>query len=203
MRWAAAGYPIVLGSRSCEKAAAAAREIKFGNGRATGPRRTTTQALHALRTSSSSRYRFQITQRSSTRSAARSPQDRRRYHCAAGAAQSYRSCSFPPKARLRSLLKSVWAPVRASSRFHHVAAAKLRAGGAIDATCLCSATNAKRATRSSHSPMQSARAVSTAGPLPTRGGRSVDINPDRINRRYKVDGAGIRITGTFANTTSS
>ncbi len=24
-----------------------------------------------------------------------------------------------------------------------------------------------------------------------------------INRRYKVDGAGIRITGTFANTTSS
>jgi 8-hydroxy-5-deazaflavin:NADPH oxidoreductase len=32
MRWAAAGYPVVLGSRSREKAEAAAREIKTGSG---------------------------------------------------------------------------------------------------------------------------------------------------------------------------
>ncbi|HUP95873.1 MAG TPA: NADPH-dependent F420 reductase, partial [Burkholderiales bacterium] len=32
MRWAAAGYPVVLGSRSREKAEAAAREIKTANG---------------------------------------------------------------------------------------------------------------------------------------------------------------------------
>ena len=32
MRWAAAGYPVVIGSRSREKAEAAAREIKSGNG---------------------------------------------------------------------------------------------------------------------------------------------------------------------------
>src|SRR5688572_32778055 len=32
MRWAAAGYPVVLGSRSREKAQSAASEIKTGNG---------------------------------------------------------------------------------------------------------------------------------------------------------------------------
>ncbi|MCI3953260.1 MAG: F420-dependent reductase, partial [Burkholderiales bacterium] len=32
MRWAAAGYPVVLGSRSREKGVAAAREIKPGSG---------------------------------------------------------------------------------------------------------------------------------------------------------------------------
>src|SRR6185437_6565016 len=32
MRWAGAGYPVVLGSRSSEKAKAAARDIEPGNG---------------------------------------------------------------------------------------------------------------------------------------------------------------------------
>ena len=39
MRWAAAGYPVVLGSRSSEKAKAAARDIEPRNGAPAGARR--------------------------------------------------------------------------------------------------------------------------------------------------------------------
>jgi hypothetical protein len=94
--------------------------------------------------------------------------------------------------------------VRVVSAFHHVGAAKLRAGGEVDCDVLVFGND--RAARDA--------VIALADAIGTRG---IDGGPIAnsvaaealtsvligINRRYKVDGAGIRITGTFGGATDA
>jgi len=88
--------------------------------------------------------------------------------------------------------------VRVVSAFHHVAAAKLRAGGAIDCDVLVFGNDRE----ARDAVIALADAVGTrgidGGPIANSvAGEALTAVLIGINRRYKVDGAGIRITGNF------
>jgi NADPH-dependent F420 reductase len=196
MRWAAAGYPVVLGSRSREKGVAAAREIKPGSG-APPVRGDTNQA--AARVADIVVIAVPFSSHDATLDEIRSavsgkivvdavvplvpPKVARVQLPAQGSAAQI------AQARLGDA-------VRVVSAFHNVGAAKLKAGGAVDCDVLVFGDD--RAARDT--------VIALADALGTRG---IDGGPLAnsaaaealtsvligINRRYKIDGAGIRITG--------
>jgi len=204
MRWAAAGYPIVLGSRSREKAAAAAREIKFGNGAPpvrgddnAGAARAADIVVITVPFSNHAAILDEIS------------------GAVAGKIVVDTTVPLvPPKVSLVQLpaqgsaalitQERLGASARVVSAFHHVAAAKLRAGAAIDCDVLVFGNDRE----ARDAVIALADAVGTrgidGGPIANSvAGEALTSILIGINRRYKVDGAGIRITGTFANTTSS
>jgi 8-hydroxy-5-deazaflavin:NADPH oxidoreductase len=196
MRWAAAGYPVVLGSRSSEKAKAAARDIEPGNGAPpvrgddnAGAARAGDIVVIAVPFSSHDAILDEI-----------------------GDAVAGRIVVdavvplVPPRVSLVQLPAQGSAAQIAHERigdkalvvsaFHNVSAAKLQAAGAIDCDVLVFGND--RAARE--------RVIALADAIGTRG---IDGGPIAnsvaaealtsvligINRRYKVDGAGLRITG--------
>jgi 8-hydroxy-5-deazaflavin:NADPH oxidoreductase len=202
MRWAAAGYPVVLGSRSREKAEAAAREIKPGNGAPpvrgddnAGAARAGDIVVIAVPFSNHDTILGEI------------------IDAVAGKIVIDAVVPLvPPKVSLVQLPAQgsaaqiaqarLGGAARVVSAFHNVGAAKLRAGGAVDCDVLVFGND--REARDT--------VIALADAIGTRG---IDGGPIAnsvaaealtsvligINRRYKIDGAGIRITGTFGGAT--
>ncbi len=204
MRWAAAGYPVVIGSRSREKAQAAAREIKPANGAPAvrgednaNPARTGDIVVIAVPFSNHAAILEEIRD------------------CVVGKIVVDAVVPLvPPKVSLVQLPAQGSAAqiaqallgesVRVVSAFHHVGAAKLRAGGAVDCDVLVFGND------------REARGIVIAL-ADAIGARGIDGGPIAnsvaaealtsvligINRRYKVDGAGIRITGIVGGAAGS
>lgn len=200
IRWSAAGYPVVLGSRSSEKAAAAAREIEPGNG---APPARGDDNVGAARAGD-------VVVIAVPYSGHDAILDEIRDVVAGKIVVDAVVPLVPPKVSLVQL------PARGSaaqiaherigdtalvvSAFHNVSAAKLRTPGDVDCDVLVFGND--RAARD--------RVIALAGAIGMRG---IDAGPIAnsvaaealtsiligINRRYKVDGgAGLRITGKFS-----
>jgi len=199
MRWAGAGYPVVLGSRSSEKAKAAARDIEPGNGAPPvrgddnlGAARAGDIVVIAVPFSSHDAILDEI-------------EDAVVGKIVVDAVVPL----VPPRVSLVQLPaqgsaaqiahERIGDTARVVSAFHNVGAAKLRAGGAVDCDVLVFGND--RSARDSVIAL--AEAIGTRGidggpianSLAAEALTSILIG---INRRYKVDGAGLRITGNFS-----
>jgi NADPH-dependent F420 reductase len=196
MRWAAAGYPVVIGSRSPEKAAAAARAITAENG-APPVRGDSNEA--AARAGDIVVIAVPFSSHDTTL-------DEIKNAVAGKIVVDAVVPLVPPKVSLVQLPAQGSAAqmaqarlgdsVRVVSAFHNVGAAKLAAGGAVDCDVLVFGNDRP----SRDTVIALAHALGTrgidGGPLANSAAAealtSVLIG---INRRYKIDGAGIRITG--------
>jgi len=199
IRWAGAGYPVVLGSRSSEKAKAAARDIEPGNGAPPvrgddnlGAARAGDIVVIAVPFSSHDAILDEI-------------EDAVVGKIVVDAVVPL----VPPRVSLVQLPaqgsaaqiahERIGDTARVVSAFHNVGAAKLRAGGAVDCDVLVFGND--RSARDSVIAL--AEAIGTRGidggpianSLAAEALTSILIG---INRRYKVDGAGLRITGNFS-----
>jgi len=200
MRWAAAGYPVVLGSRSREKAEAAAREIQSGNG---APPVRGDSNEGAARAGDIVVIAVPFSSHDSTL-------DEIKDAVAGKIVVDAVVPLVPPKVSLVQLPPQGSAAqiaqarlgdsARVVSAFHNVGAAKLQAGGAVDCDVLVFGND--RAARDT--------VIALADAIGTRGidggpianavaGEALTSILIGINRRYKVDCAGIRITGTFGS----
>lgn len=198
VRWAAAGYPVVIGSRSREKAEAAAREITPGNGAPpvrgednAGAARTGEIIVLAVPYANHDAILDEIRDAVMGKIVVDAvvPLVPPRVSVVQLPAQG--SAAQIAQARLGS-------GTRVVSAFHHVAAAKLRGGGAVDCDVLVFGND--RAARDAVIAL--AEAIGTrgidAGPIANAvAGEALTSILIGINRRYKVDGAGIRITGSL------
>jgi NADPH-dependent F420 reductase len=199
MRWAAAGYAVVLGSRSREKAEAAARNIEPGQSAPlargddnVGAARTADIVVIAVPFASHDAILDEIADVVAGKIVVDTvvplapPKVSLVQLPAQGSAAQIAQARIGDKARV-------------VSAFHNVSAAKLRAAGEIDCDILVFGND--RAARDS--------VIALADALGTRG---IDGGPIAnslaaealtsviigINRRYKVHlGAGLRITGDF------
>jgi NADPH-dependent F420 reductase len=200
MRWAAAGYPVVIGSRSREKAESVAREITVGNG---APPVRGDSNEGAARAGDIVVIAVPFSSHDSTL-------DEIKDAVAGKIVVDAVVPLVPPKVSLVQLPPQGSAAqmaqarlddsVRLVSAFHNVGAAKLKAGGAVDCDVLVFGND--RAARDTVIAL--ADAIGTRGidggalanSVAAEALTSVLIG---INRRYKVDCAGIRITGTFGS----
>jgi hypothetical protein len=200
VRWAAAGYPVVLGSRSREKAEAAAREIEPGNG---APPVCGDSNEGAARAGDIVVIAVPFSSHDSTL-------DEIKDAVAGKIVVDAVVPLVPPRVSLVQLPAQGSAAQMAQARlgegtrvvsaFHHVGAAKLRAGGAVDCDVLVFGND--RAARDAVIAL--AEAIGTrgidGGPIANAvAGEALTPILIGINRRYKVDCAGIRITGTFGS----
>ena len=194
-RWAAAGYDVIIGSRSREKAEAAAREpAEGGPGSLRGD-----DNLGAARSGDVIVLAVPYASHNATLEELR---DAVRGKIVVDAAvplvpPKVSTVQLPPEGSAAQIAQALLGDeVRVVSAFHNVGAAKLQSGGSVDCDVLVFG-NSKEAREAV---MKLADAAGTRG---IDGGvlansaaaealTSILIG---INRRYKVDGAGIRITG--------
>lgn len=202
MRWAAAGYPVMLGSRSREKAEAAAREIKPGNG-APPVRGDNNQS--AARAGDIVVIAVPFSSHDSILAEIKDAVAGKIVVDAVVPLVPPRVSlvQLPPQGSAAQMAQArLGDSVRVVSAFHNVGAAKLRAGGAVDCDVLVFGDD--RAARDT--------VIALADAIGTRGidggalansvaGEALTSILIGINRRYKVDCAGIRITGTFGSAT--
>jgi hypothetical protein len=195
-RWAAAGYPVVLGSRAREKAVAAAREMTAGNGAAfvtgddnLGAARTADIVVIAVPYANHDAILAEI-----------------KPAVAGKIVVDAVVPLVPPKVSVVQLPEGGSAAaiaqrilgdtVRLVSAFHNVGAAKLRGGGPVDCDVLvCGDDKAARDIVIGLANAAGTRGVDggvLANSVAAEALTSILIG---INRRYKVNGAGIRITG--------
>lgn len=196
MRWAGAGYAIVLGSRSREKAEAAARDIQPGNGAPAvrgddnaGAAGAGDIVVIAVPYSNHDAILEEI-----------------RPHVAGKIVIDAVVPLMPPKVSVVQLPAQGSAAqiaqarlgdvARVVSAFHNVAAAKLQAGGAVDCDVLVFGDDRE----ARDSVIALAQAIGTrgidGGPIANSvAAEALTAILIGINRRYKVAGAGIRITG--------
>lgn len=196
MRWAAAGYPVVLGSRSREKAEAAAREIKIANGAPpvrgednAGAARAGDIVVIAVPYSNHDAILEEISDA-----------------VAGKIVVDAVVPLIPPKVSVVRLPENGSAAQAAQTRlgnrarvvaaFHNVAAAKLQSGGAVDCDVLVFGNDRE----AREAVIALAEAAGTrgidSGPIENAvAGEALTAVLIGINRRYKVAGAGIRITG--------
>jgi len=197
-RWAAAGYPVVLGSRLREKAEAAARDIQPADGAPpvrgddnAGAARAGDIVVIAVPYSSHDAILDEI-------------KDAVAGKIVVDAVVPL----VPPKVSLVQLpaqgsagqiaQERIGDSARVVSAFHNVAAAKLQGGGAIDCDVLVFGND--RDARDAVIAL--AEAIGTrgidGGPIANSVvGEALTSILIGINRRYKVPGAGIRITGAL------
>lgn len=203
MRWAAAGYPVVLGSRSRGKAETAAREIKPGNG-APPVRGDTNEG--AARAGDIVVIAVPFSSHDSTL-------DDIKDAVAGKIVVDAVVPIVPPRVSLVQLPREGSAAqmaqarlgdsVRVVSAFHNVGAAKLKAGGPVDCDVLVFGND--RAARDAVIALADATGTrgidggALANSVAAEALTSVLIG---INRRYKVDCAGVRITGSFGSAAS-
>lgn len=196
MRWAAAGYPVVLGSRSREKGEAAAREIKSGNGAPPvrgdtneGAARAADIVVIAVPYSNHDATLDEISSAVSGKIVVDA--------VVPLVPPKVARVQLPEQGSAAQIAQTrLGATVRVVSAFHNVGAEKLKAQGPVDCDVLVFGDD--RAARDT--------VIALADALGTRGidggplGNSVAAEALTsvligINRRYKIDGAGIRITG--------
>jgi len=199
MRWAGAGYPVVLGSRSSEKAKAAARDIEPGNGAPPvrgddnlGAARAGDIVVIAVPFSSHDAILGEIGDAVVGKIVVDAVVPLVPHRVSLVQLPAQGSAAQIAHERIGDTARVV-------SAFHNVGAAKLRAGGAVDCDVLVFGND--RSARDS--------VIALAEAIGTRG---IDGGPIAnsvaaealtsiligINRRYKVDGAGLRITGNFS-----
>lgn len=196
MRWAGAGYAIVLGSRSREKAEAAARDIQPGNGAPAvrgddnaGAAGAGDIVVIAVPYSNHDAILEEI-----------------RPHVAGKIVIDAVVPLMPPKVSVVQLPAQGSAAqiaqarlgdiARVVSAFHNVAAAKLQAGGTVDCDVLVFGDDRE----ARDDVIALAQAIGTrgidGGPIANSvAAEALTAILIGINRRYKVAGAGIRITG--------
>ena len=198
MRWAAAGYPVVLGSRSSERAKAAARDIESGKG---APPVCGDDNLGAAQAGDIVVIAVPFSNHETIL-------DEIRDAVAGKIAVDAVVPLLPPKVSLVQLpaqgsaaqiaQERIGDTARVVSAFHNVGAAKLRAGGAVDCDVLVFGND--RAARDSVIALVEAIGTRGIDGGPIANSASAEALTSiliGINRRYKVDGAGIRITGNF------
>jgi len=198
IRWAAAGYPIVIGSREAAKAEAAASSLSAGTRAVavrgmdnlaaahvaeiavvTVPFATHLAILGEVRSELSGKILIDTTVPLMPPKVA--------------------TVQLPPEGSAAVAAQRLLGPkVRVVSAFQNVAAHKLQAGQPIDCDVLvCGDDKAAREAVIGMATAIGLRGID-AGPLANSAAAealtSILIG---INRRYKVDGAGIRITGDF------
>ena len=195
MRWASAGYPVVLGSRSREKAQAAARAIQPGNGAPpvrgednAAAARGADVVVIAVPYSNHDAILEEIRDGVAGKIVVDAvvpliPPKVSQVH-------------LPPQGSAGQIAQDrLGEHARVVSAFHNVAAAKLKAGGEVDCDVLVFGND--REARDA--------VIALAEAAGTRGidggtiansvvGEALTAVLIGINRRYKVPGAGIRIT---------
>jgi NADPH-dependent F420 reductase len=200
MRWAAAGYPVIIGSRDAAKAEAAASAIRPGGG---APAVRGADNESAARAGEIVVVTVPFASHASTLEAI----------CEAAVGKILVDTTVPlvpPKVATVQLppegsaavaaQRLLGDAVRVVSAFQNVAAHKLQTGQTIDCDVLvCGNDRAARDIVIGLAQSIGLRGVD-AGPLANSAAAealtSVLIG---INRRYKIDGAGIRITGSFGS----
>ena len=195
-RWALAGYPVVLGSRSREKAQVVAREIESGNG---APSVRGEDNATAARTADIVVIAVPYANHDATLN-----------EIADGVGgkivvdavvplvpPKVSQVQLPPQgSAAQAAQQRLGANARVVAAFHNVAAAKLKSRGPVDCDVLVFGDD--REARDT--------VVQLANALGTRGvdsgvlanavaGEALTSVLIAINRRYKIPGAGIRITG--------
>jgi len=198
-RWAAAGYPVILGSRDPEKASAAAQGISgvvaisgTDNRSAaiageivvvTVPFASHRAILEEIRPAVSGKIVIDTTVPLMPPKVA--------------------TVQMPPEGSASlAAQRLLGEQVRVVSAFQNVAAHKIQKGEAIDCDVLVAGDDkAARETVIALAAAIGLRGID-AGPLANSvAAEALTSILIGINRRYKVDGAGIRITGRFATTT--
>ena len=193
-RWAAAGYPIVLGSRSKEKAEAAAREMNANHGSAVSGEDNRTAAAKADIVVIAVPYASHDAILNEIK-----PTVMGKIVVDAVVPLVPPKVSvvkLPPEGSAALSAQRLLAGARVQSAFHNVSASKLKSSGIIDCDVLVFGDDKEaRAIVIELANAAGTRGVD-GGPLANSAAAealtSVLIG---INRRYKVDGAGIRITG--------
>ncbi len=196
MRWAAAGFAVILGSRSREKAEAAARNIAAANGAPpvrgddnVGAARAADIVVIAVPYSNHAAILAEIKE------------------AVAGKIVVDTAVPLvPPKVSLVQLpaqgsaaqtaQQLLGESARVVSAFHNVGAAKLRSASAIDCDVLVFGNDRQ----ARDAVIALVEAIGTrgidAGPIANSvAAEAMTSILIGINRRYKIDGAGIRITG--------
>jgi hypothetical protein len=203
-RWAAAGYPVVLGSRTRDKAEAAARAIKTGNG--APPVRGEDNAAAARA--------GDIVVIAVPFSSHDAILDEIKDAVAGKIVVDAVVPLVPPKVSLVQLpaqgsaaqiaQERLGDSARVVSAFHNVGAVKLQSGDAVDCDVLVFGNDRE----ARDTVIALADAIGTrgidGGPIANSvAGEALTSILIGINRRYKVDCAGIRITGVGAGTTGA
>ena len=194
-RWAAAGYPILLGSRSKEKAEAAAREMNANHGSAVSGEDNRTAAAKADIVVVAVPYANHDTILNEIKPAVTGK-------IVVDAVvplvpPKVSVVQLPPDGSAALSAQRLLAGARVQSAFHNVSASKLKSGGLVDCDVLVFGDDKEaRAIVIELANAAGTRGID-GGPLANSAAAealtSVLIG---INRRYKVDGgAGIRITG--------
>ena len=194
-RWAAAGYPILLGSRSKEKAEAAAREMNANHGSAVSGEDNRTAAAKADIVVVAVPYANHDTILNEIKPAVTGK-------IVVDAVvplvpPKVSVVQLPPDGSAALSAQRLLAGARVQSAFHNVSASKLKSGGPVECDVLVFGDDKEaRAIVIELANAAGTRGID-GGPLANSAAAealtSVLIG---INRRYKVDGgAGIRITG--------
>ena len=194
-RWAAAGYPIVLGSRSKEKAEAAAREMNANHGSAVSGEDNRTAAAKADIVVLAVPYANHDAILNEIKPAVMGKIVVDTVVPLVPPKVSV--VKLPPDGSAALSAQRLLAGARVQSAFHNVSASKLKSGGLVDCDVLVFGDDKEaRAIVIELANAAGTRGID-GGPLANSAAAealtSVLIG---INRRYKVDGgAGIRITG--------
>lgn len=196
LRWAAAGYAVVLGSRTAEKAEAAAREIPAGNG---APPVRGTDNAEAARAGD-------IVVLAVPYSNHEAILDEIAAFVAGKIVVDAVVPLVSPKVSVVQLPSEGSAAQMARTRlgetarvvaaFHNIAAAKLSAGGAVNCDVLVFGDNREaRDVVIALAEALGTRGVDGGALANSAAGEALTSVLIAINRRYKIPGAGIRITG--------
>ena len=195
-RWAAAGYPLVIGSRDAAKAAAAAASIPAG-----APAVRGADNLSAARAADIVVLAVPFGNHLGILEEVRDalPGKILVDTTVPLVPPKVATVQLPPEGSVAIAAQRFLGPaVRVVSAFQNVAAHKLQTGQPIDCDVLvCSDDKAARETVIGLAEAIGLRGID-AGPLANSvAAEALTSILIGINRRYKVDGAGIRITGAF------
>ena len=203
IRWAAAGYPIVIGSREGAKAEAAASEL------AAGARAVAVRGMDNLAAAHVAEIAVVTVPFANHLAILRDVHGELSGKILVDTTVPL----MPPKVAIVQLppegsaavaaQRLLGGTVRVVSAFQNVAAHKLQAGQPIDCDVLiCGDDKAARETVIGLAKAIGLRGID-AGPLANSvAAEALTSILIGINRRYKVDGAGIRITGDFSTSGS-
>jgi len=195
-RWAAAGYPIVLGSRSSEKAEAAASALRAATGADAVSGRDNLAAAQqadivvvAVPFSNHAAILDEIKPAVTGKIVVDA--------VVPLVPPKVSVVQLPSEGSAAKIAQQILGPqARVTSAFHNVGAAKLEAGGTVDCDVLVFADD-KEAREAVIELANAAGARGVDGGMLANSAAAEALTSILIgiNRRYKVDGAGIRITG--------
>lgn len=193
-RWAGAGYTVIVGSRSREKAEAAARELGNGSASVRGD-----DNLGAARGADIIVLAVPYSNHNATLEELR---DAVRDKIVVDAAvplvpPKVSVVQLPPEGSAAQIAQNLLGDsVRVVSAFHNVGAAKLQAGGSVDCDVLvCGNDKSARDAVIELANAAGTRGIDGGVLANSAAAEALTSILIGINRRYKVDGAGIRITG--------